>query len=418
MSVSVKLPGQSRVLDFENDAMRDYDVETRTADEVTFKKHRTVKWYPMRVVVDFDSALVQLKNTADAPLAMASEKEMPDSGEGREQYMVASMDAEEGAPFSARLIPLFVSLLGLLLLLWKVRGVQRAHWDVGLHVSFKLLGNTGFLQRLMLSVVAVLVGVAAQMAGSIAASVPAFAAAASLWLMNRVSAELTPATGGKWRLLTDADADTLKTVLKMYRRRRTLLLDVSHPVGALLFVVAMSGSAYGIWMMYSIWADVAFATTISVLIWVLPIWFFYFRSELPVDPTVESFDVLRRWRKGVSRLVSRMVPDARVQYWLREDDSGPLEVRLRVQLMSGELNSLEIGTEIVTSQTHYRVRKVAVLKVAPGSETARKLAACPHAVEHHLTPDLEQEVIVLRNRRGTRDSGVNPLRQALSHLRT
>jgi hypothetical protein len=38
-------------------------------------------------------------------------------------------------------------------------------------------------------------------------------------------------------------------------------------------------------------------------------------------------------------------------------------------------------------------------------------------VEHHLTPDLEQEVIVFRNRRGTKDAGVTPLRQALSLIR-
>lgn len=414
MSVSIKLPGQSPFIDFENEAMRDYDVEARTADEVTFKKFRTVKWYPMRVVVDFDGSLVHLKNTVhtaaagtDAAVAKAQD----------DRSLPATMHADEKAPFSARLIPLFASFLGLLLLLWKVRGVQRAHWDVGLKVSFRLLGHTGFLQRLMLSVIAVLLGVAAQMAGSIAASVPAFAVAASLWLMNRVTGELTPAPGGKWRLLTEDDLDSLKAVHRVYRRRRALLLDVSHPGGALIFVAAMSVSAAGIWVLYSIWPDVAFAVTISVLIWVLPIWFFYFRSELPVDPTVESFDVLKRWRKGISRLVSKMVPDARVQYWLREDENGPLEVRLRVQLMSGELNSLEIGTEIVKTQTHYRIRKVAVLKVAPGSETARKLAACPNAVEHHLTPDLEQEVIVLRNRRGTKDAGVTPLRQALSLIR-
>ena len=416
MSVSVILPGQSRVIEFNNDVMRDYELETRTADEVKFKKYRTVKWYSMQVIMEFDVSLVKLENT---PPSATANLEIPIARNGSSERLSAGrIQTDVSLPLSVRLIPVFVSLLGLLLLLWKVRGVQKAHWDVGTAVQFKLLRNTTFLQRLMLSIIAILLGLAAQMAGSVAASVPALAAAASLWLMNREGTELLMPTGGKWRPMSDEDVSCLKTVHTSYCRRRTLALDISTPIGAMLFLTVIALGGYGIFRLHISWPQVAFASTISALIWILPIWFSFFRSELPADPTIESFGVLKRWQKGISRLVGKLVPDAKVQYWLREDDTGPMEVRLRVRLMSGELNSLEIGTEIVRSKTTFRARRVAVFKVAPGTETARKLAACPNALEHHLTPDLEQEVIVIRNRRGHRDMGVTPLRHALSLLQS
>ena len=47
---------------------------------------------------------------------------------------------------------------------------------------------------------------------------------------------------------------------------------------------------------------------------------------------------------------------------------------------------------------------------------ARRLAQCPHVAEHHLTPDLKEEILVLRNRRGKTSEGLAPLRAALARI--
>jgi hypothetical protein len=70
----------------------------------------------------------------------------------------------------------------------------------------------------------------------------------------------------------------------------------------------------------------------------------------------------------------------------------------------------------VRSSTVYQVKKVAVLKMKPGTQTARQLAACPNASEHHLTPNLTQEIIVFRHRRGVKESGLSSLKAALNIL--
>jgi hypothetical protein len=50
----------------------------------------------------------------------------------------------------------------------------------------------------------------------------------------------------------------------------------------------------------------------------------------------------------------------------------------------------------------------------PGTEAARKLAACSNAAEHHLSPDLKQEIIVLRNRRNSKDFEFAFLKEAFN----
>ena len=104
-------------------------------------------------------------------------------------------------------------------------------------------------------------------------------------------------------------------------------------------------------------------------------------------------------------------------FWLREDAEGPVEVRLRVQPPPEGLNGIEVAGELLQCGSGYKARTAVILRTEPGTEAARKLAKCPHAVEHHLTPDLQEEIIVLRDRRG-RPAGLTPLRTALSRLQT
>ena len=62
-----------------------------------------------------------------------------------------------------------------------------------------------------------------------------------------------------------------------------------------------------------------------------PAWFSHVRSELPVDPTLEGFAALRRWRSSLARLVGTKSPGAEAGLWVREDDKGTIEVRLRLE---------------------------------------------------------------------------------------
>ncbi|MBN2526382.1 MAG: hypothetical protein JXR76_08310, partial [Deltaproteobacteria bacterium] len=175
MSVQVHLPGPGKEIDFENDAMRDYEVEVLTPDTVKFRKFRTVKWYPMQVVMDFDAHLVALKKQPSVQNTAASTAQRDHKVAPRVESESAQLDSAAPAPAYSRLIPAIIALMGLFLMVWKVRTVQRAHRDVGILVNFRLLRHTRLTQRLMLSIVAIAVGLAAQLAGSVAASVPPLA---------------------------------------------------------------------------------------------------------------------------------------------------------------------------------------------------------------------------------------------------
>ena len=92
-------------------------------------------------------------------------------------------------------------------------------------------------------------------------------------------------------------------------------------------------------------------------------------------------------------------------------------MRLRVgQPLPAGVHEIEVASELVRHGQQLRRRSAVVLRLEPGSEIARKLAACPSAAEHHLTPDLRDEVLVLRNRRGKAPEGLAPLRAALARI--
>jgi hypothetical protein len=136
-----------------------------------------------------------------------------------------------------------------------------------------------------------------------------------------------------------------------------------------------------------------------------------------VDPTLESFISIRRWRRALNRLVGTRLHGAVATFFVREDEKGPIEVRLRVsrELPEG-LRGIEVANELVASGAQIRRRNAVVLHLEPGTELARRLAQCPHVAEHHLTPDLQEEVLVLRNRRGKKPEGLAPLRAALAKI--
>jgi hypothetical protein len=161
----------------------------------------------------------------------------------------------------------------------------------------------------------------------------------------------------------------------------------------------------------------AWAIAISSIIWIFPIWFSITKGELPVDPSIESFVLLYKWRKGLAKLIGKSADSAEASFWVREDNSKPLEVRMRIENVPSSLTGLEVGAEVVRTSAIYQVKKVTILKMKPGTLTAKQFAECDNASEHHLTPNLTQEIIVFRNRRGFRESGLASLKRALSIIK-
>jgi hypothetical protein len=285
-----------------------------------------------------------------------------------------------------------------------------------LPLVYRLLPRTAPLLRFALSVASLALALGVQYAGFLAASVPALAAAAALWLARSPEGSLRPRPGGSWRPMEEEDAVRLKRLIRSYRGHRRTWIDITHPVGAVAFLALVAGLAAVVVATHETWPRLGWTVAMNGLFLLVPAWFAQVRSELPVEPALEGFFALRRWRGALSRLLGSRGLGSEAAFWVREDDKGLIEARLRVEPPPAGLRSLELAGEIVRAGTTTRVRKAAVLRLEPGTELARRLAACPHAAEHHLTPDLREEVIVLRDRRGRHDSGLAPLRAALALL--
>jgi hypothetical protein len=407
MTVQVFLPGPSRDAPVIPDpsVSSDYEVEVRD-DGVALTKHRTVRWYGMRTVIEFDPELVF------GPIPELED----DLAEAEPVAAAAVTPPAPPTPPHVMALPGFAVLLGLLLMVFKSWRLGRALGDLGIPVRFRLLPRTGLVLRLGLTAGAVGLGLAGQYFGSLAAGVPALGLAAALWLVRREEGSLRPRPGGRWRPMTSVDIDRYRSLTRAYRRRRRSFVDITTPFGIALFVAAMACLAYGVVVVRAQWPRIAWALLINGMIWAIPAWFSHVRSELPVDPTIEVFNALKRWRGGLARLVGRRSPGSDAVFWVREDERGAIEVRLRVDPPPAGLQGLEVAGEVVRTGTTTRTRRAAILRVEPGTDNARRLATCPHAAEHHLTPDLQEEVIVLRDRRNPSDSGLAPLRTALGML--
>jgi len=410
MSVAINLPGESRDAAIVADEAISIDYEKVTrANGISFKKFRASRWYPMQVLIDFDASLVDLS-------AAMPEEQKPVDMEVSTASVIPQYEtrAQVQAPIGVNAFPAAVALIGLLFMILKSRNVRLVHRDLNLPDGFRFLEHTGSAIRLVLSLGAVGLGLFAQWKGAIAASVPAFCAAAALWIPARRKGVTRPRAGGEWRLMSDVDLHQYRALSRTYQARRHSFLDISTVLGFAAFLVAVAALVCTAWSIHGEWPRTAFAILLNGLIWMVPSWFSFNRSELPVDFAVESFRALQGWRKGLVKLVGHLTQDASAAFWVREDEDGPIEVRLRVAPPPSKLIGLEIAVEVIASGAAYRVRKVTVLRVEPGTEMARRLATCPNAVEHHLSPDLEEEIIVLRNRRGNRDAGLRPLKTALA----
>lgn len=407
MTVTAFLPGVSRDAPVIPDpaVSSDYVVEVRD-DGLTLTKHRTVRWYSMRTVFEFDPELVF------GPVPEIED----DLQEQEPDAMAAGVAPEPPIPPRVLALPAVAVLIGLLLMSFKSWRLGRALGDLGIRLRFRLLPRTGVGLRLLLTLGAAGVGLVGQHLGSLAAGVPALGAAAALWIVRREEGSLRPRPGGKWRPMTDVDLSSYRELTRSYRRRRRCFVDITSPIGVILFLAALAGLTYGVVAVRGQWPHIAWAMLINGLIWAIPAWFSHVCSELPVDPTIECFNALKRWRGGVSRMVGRRSPGSEAGFWVREDERGAIEVRLRVQPAPEGLLGLEVAGEVVRSGTTTRTRRAAILRLEPGTDNARRLAMCSHAAEHHLTPDLQEEVIVLRDRRSPNDSGLAPLRAALGLL--
>jgi hypothetical protein len=409
MSVEVTLPGPSRdaPVIVDEGVARDYEVVTR-ANGAMLSKFRTVRWYPMRTVLEFDPELI-----ASLGSEQREEEQEPSVAA---LGPVASTPPSLPAPTHVLALPLLAVLLGLLAMAYKSWKLGRALADLGIASRFKLLPRTGLATRVVLSLAAAGLGLGAQYLGSLAAGVPAIVVAAALWIVRREEGSLRTRPGGAWRRMGEEDVRSYRKLNRAYRARRRSLVDITTVGGALTFVLALAALGYAVVITRGSWPRIAWALLIDGLIWAIPAWFSHVRSELPVDPTLEGFAALRRWRSSLARLVGTKSPGAEAGLWVREDDKGTIEVRLRLEPPPPGLKGLEVAGEVVRSGSSLRTRRAAILRLEPGTELARRLATCPHAAEHHLTPDLEDEIIVLRNRRGRADAGLAPLRIALGML--
>ena len=405
MSVAVNLPADSAdaPLSVDSGVSRDYHVEADRAG-VTFTKHRTVRWYPMQVVVDFDPSVVS---------SLGEDRE-----EDREEAAAIANVSKPSNPVPPHIsvLPVAAVLLGLLLLARKAWRTSRALEDLGIRPRFALLRNTGFATRLGLSSIAAGLGLGAQWYGSLTASILPLVIGAALWVIRREKGSIRPRPGGAWRHMDAIDLHRHKQLVRAYRARRRSFTDITTAAGVFTFLLVLAGIGYAVVISRGQWPRIGWAIAINSLILLVPAWFANVRSELPVDATLESFSALGRWRHPLARMLGSRAHCDEAAFWVREDDKGSIEVRLRAQPELEGLRGIEVAGEIVKSGTSVKCRRAIVLHMEPGTDAARKVATCPFAAEHHLTPDLQEEIIVLRNRRGRTSKGFAPLRSALALL--
>jgi hypothetical protein len=409
MSVFLQLPktGGGHIA-VDRATSRDYVVEVGDTF-VNFIKYRPVKWYAMKLVLDFDPRLVS--GLPKAPEGMISNDDKPPS---KGAWTASSSPPPLGA---MALFPIAAVLVGFFFLVLKFRHVRSACRHVGLRAIPALLSRTSSMPRVALSAVALTVGLWVQYRGHLAAGIPAVTIAAALFVMRRKEGSLRPRSGGTWREMSDGDIAAYRHLTALYRKGRRSSADITTVRGMLTFVAFTGGLGAAAYTVGLRDTDLSWSGIIDGLILAVPAWFGSIRAELPVSPAFEGFHILTRWQRSLSRLLGAKTPGAKAAaLWIREDGAGPIEVRLRAAVPVEGVNNLEVAGETVRAGSIYKTRAVFVFRLQPGTPVARKLSACPHAAEHHLTPDLREEIVVLRNRRGSAVSELAPLRTALTML--
>ncbi len=415
MKIEVVLPKrpQEGEISLDKPTCKDYEVNIQ-GNTIDITKFRPVPRYAMRVVLDVDAAAFPGLSPQDTL-----------SGETKPALAAASTlpaSASKGlfwhdTPLHVAGLPAFAALLGLVCLLLKAAFVRRVHRQAGLYAGFRILDATPISLRCLLSAGGLALGLYAQYAGSVTASVPPLAAIAALWISRPNGQVCAWRPGGSWREMSLQDLSRYQTLARHYRRSLRSVMDITSPVGCLSYTLVLAGLGCIAALTHKTWPHISWAAVINGLILMTPAWFANVRAELPFDSTLESFNTLRKWPRALCRLIGATKSEGAVSFWVREDAQGPIETRLRVNAPSKDINGIEVAVEFLRSASITRTRIAAVFRIAPGTDVARKLAHCPHAVAHHLTPDLAEEVVVLRNRRG-RKLGLMPVRAALVMLRT
>ena len=412
MRVAVRLPESNGSAEIRPDdaVSKDY-VSTVTENQVSFIKFRPVKWYPMRIAADFDAALI-----SDLPVAESEPDEPVEATSAPATATVREPPSDGMPPLKAVMIFAVVCLLGWIVSVLKARHICLAYRTVGIEPVFRLLQRTSLRVRALLALFAVAIGSAVQIAGHAAAGIPLFITAAALFLVQTSTETQRLRPGGVWREMTDADIKAYTALHAAYRKSRSSLFDITTVKGTVLLLVLLGTLLLSVVAGELRSTETAFLSLVDGALLLIPAWFSGIRSELPVDTTIEGFGLLRKWRKSLAKLIGTKNEPADTRFFVREDEAGPIEVRLRAHLPIEGLRNIETAAEEFTAGTVHRVRTVFVLRMEPGAPVTRKLAACPHAAEHHLTPDLQEEIIVLRNRRGKTDTGLLPLRVALHRI--
>jgi hypothetical protein len=410
MSVHVVLPNRGSKdanISVVSSITKDYEVEVKQTS-VLLTKYRPVRWYAMRVAVDFNPELV-------SGLTFSNQEE----DLKKTTTVLAENYTPSGAliPLHLRALPLLVTILGLIVLMFKSFHIRRVSAASGRTGNFSLLSHTSVPARAILSIAVVCLALITQYFWSLSASVPPLVLLSALWMMKKDGQTgLRPRPGGTWRRMSDEDVLEYNRLTKTYQKSRRSLLDITSIGGVVAFCGVLAGLAIAVVHTRTYAAHIGWAIVIDGLILAVPAWFGSVRAELPVNPTLEGYSLLKRWRKSVSKLIGAKSIGSEADFWIREDAGGPIEVRLQANPPLDGLNRIEVAGEVLRAGTLYKTRTVVVIRLKPGTEAARRLAACPFAAEHHLTPDYKEELVVLRNRRGNSISGLTPVRAALSLL--
>ena len=409
MSVALRLPGESRdaAIVAEKDVVADYDTTHKSLHEMSFLKHRAPRWYPMRVLVDFDAALVSLP-------ARDASGEVPLGEDGAPE--MAGVSQAVPAPLPNHWWPTLIALVGFGLLLLRSAQVRRVFRSMGLSARFRWLPRTPMPMRLLLSLLALALGIYAGWRDVMAGSVPAFFAAILLWIPARTSVGARSGHAGAWRKMSAADVHAFGLWVRTYEKQRASWLDAATVRGALCLGAVLLSLGVWVWHCHGDCRQDMLRIAVSGALWVVPIWFSFHRSELPVDPAVESFRALRAWRRSVVRTTAKTCPEGEASWWVREDETGPVEVRLKMQPPPSSLSGLDVAAEVVLSGSTFRMRKAFVLRRTPGTALVDELVHCPGIVERHRTADCQEEIVVLRDRRGRWDAGLKVLRAALTMI--
>ena len=409
MVLNIRFPkgGRTRPL-VDKVIAKDY-VVTVGKDSITAVKYRPVKWYPMRLLASFDSRLIpSIADKDDAP-------EMEKYNDAQPGPAVAVTRDTPSKRREIGLAALFV-LFGFAALVLKARHVSKASSISGFPARFALLAHTSIEVRALLAFVSLLIGLLVQWAGFLAAAIPALSTAAALFVLRRQSVPTRPRPGGTWHPLSPSDLETVTNRLHVYQSTRRTALDATQLQGAAAMGV------YGVILMLVLFylyrenSQLNWTVVINGLIFAIPAWFSSVRSELPVNPMLEGFGTLIKWERSLSKLLGTKLPGSNPTFFIRHDEKGPIELRIKADSNIEGLKNIEVAGEVYRTGTLYRTRTVFVLRLEPGAPITRNLAACRGVAEHHLTPDLQEEIIVLRNRRGRALSQLTPLRTALAMM--